>query len=139
MPSKHRPRPQPVDSPGSDVPARPEPDPFVEMLVTQDDFRVDVLSSDGVHRVVLRGELDLLGAPILWQRIVELCEGPTVGLRLDLRRLTFMDSSGLHVVLDTRALCESKGFDFAITDGSPPVRRLFEVSGLRGLLATQRP
>ena len=114
-------------------------EPFVQTFEPIPDFHVEALSSEGTHRVVLRGELDLIGAPILWGKVQELCREPTRAVRLDLRRLEFMDSSGLHAVLDVRQMCAHNGWDFEIVGGTPPVRRLFEVSGLGGLLTPQRP
>jgi anti-sigma B factor antagonist len=139
IPEEQRRKPHLAPSHGLQATAGDEIEPFVEILEPHEDFQVEALSSEGVHRVVLRGELDMLGAPVLWSRIRELCSGPTRGLRLDLRRLTFMDSSGLHVVLDARELCARAGFEFALIGGTPAVRRLFEVSGLGALLRPQQP
>jgi anti-anti-sigma factor len=130
---------EPLPAPGDDGDARPDFEPYFAEPQASGEFHAETLSSEGVHRVVLRGELDLTGAPLLWRRIREACAEPTRALRLDLRRLTFMDSSGLHVVLDAHELCAHGGYDFAIIGATAPVRRLFEVSGLAGLLLRQRP
>jgi anti-sigma B factor antagonist len=139
IPDEQRRRPQLAPPPHFETAALDDAEPFVELLEPDEDFHVEALSSEGVHRVVLRGELDMLGAPVLWRKICELCSEPTRALRLDLRRLSFMDSSGLHVVLDARELCARSDFEFALIGGTPPVRRLFEVSGLAALLRPQRP
>jgi anti-sigma B factor antagonist len=139
IPDEQHRKPELARPHGVDAAAHDEDELFVELLEPGEDFHVDTLSSEGVHRVVLRGELDMRGAPVLWRKISEVCSLPTRGLRLDLRRLTFMDSSGLHVVLNARELCARSGFEFAIVGGTPPVRRLFEVSGLAALLDRQRP
>jgi anti-anti-sigma factor len=136
---QHRRRPEAVELIDTGLPAGADQQPHVQSFDSPIDFRVDTLSSDGVHRIVMRGELDLIGAPVLWGRICEVCDQPTRALRLDLRRLTFMDSSGLHVVLDAHELCARNGYGFSLIGGTPAVRRLFEVSGLGGLLTPQRP
>jgi anti-anti-sigma factor len=138
VPHQQRSSPEAVEAlPGDAVAAALEP--FVQTFEPIPDFHVEALSSDCVHRVVLHGELDLVGAPVLLNRVRELCAQPTQAVRLDLRRLSFMDSSGLHAVLDVRELCARNDWGFGIVGGSPAVRRLFEVSGLGSLLAPQRP
>ncbi|HEV7774196.1 MAG TPA: STAS domain-containing protein [Conexibacter sp.] len=47
---------------------------------------------------------------------------------LDLRQLTFMDSTGLRLLLRLDAESRSDGFRFAIVDGEGPVRRLLELT-----------
>ncbi len=46
---------------------------------------------------------------------------------LDLRRVTFMDSSGLHLVLDVESESRRGSFEFAIVPGGPEVQRLFDL------------
>ena len=55
-------------------------------------------------------------------------------LILDLRRATFLDSSGLRLALDTSAEAAADGFEFAIVPGPPAVQRAFEVAGLSSRL-----
>jgi anti-sigma B factor antagonist len=97
-------------------------------------FHVDVLSTDGVHRFVLRGELDLAGAPILRDCVAAACNDRTRAVRLDLRKLDFIDSSGLYALLKTRELCTERGWEFALVGSTPAVRRMFEVAGVADLL-----
>jgi anti-anti-sigma factor len=43
----------------------------------------------------------------------------------------FIDSQGLHLLLDVDREASADGWQFAIIDGSPPVTRLLELTGLR--------
>ena len=85
----------------------------------------------GNVRVHLRGELDLAGAPILSERLRVLRERGEAVL-LDLDGLEFIDMSGLRVVLAAAEEASNVGRTFAVTRGSPPVRRLI------GLVALDR-
>ena len=49
---------------------------------------------------------------------------------LDLRQVTFMDSSGLRLLVEAQQLAEQDGFAFAVVRGPASLERLFEVTGL---------
>lgn len=53
---------------------------------------------------------------------------------LDLRQVTFMDSSALRLLVETQQLAEQDGFSFAVVRGPASLERLFEVTGLDGRL-----
>jgi anti-anti-sigma factor len=85
--------------------------------------------SDGCHRLVLSGELDIASAQELRSVILWLCGAAINTLTLDLRKLTFLDSSGVHVVLFARDLCRERGCDFVVVPGPTHVQRPFELCG----------
>jgi len=84
---------------------------------------------DDCHRLTVVGELDIATAPALEARITELCEDGASEIVLDLHELSFMDSTGLGLILACRQLCESRGCEFSLTRVQPPVQRLFELTG----------
>ena len=51
-------------------------------------------------------------------------------LVIDLSKVTFMDSSGLRVLLTTHRRAEEAGRSFALVKGGDTVNRLLEVTGL---------
>lgn len=76
--------------------------------------------------VAVAGELDPSTAPLLRAEIDQLVAGGTTALVIDLRGLTFMDSTGLREILRARNELD------AITLRSPSdtVRRLLDITGL---------
>ena len=64
--------------------------------------------------VDVRGELCLATARILFERLEELDRG-FARLILDLRRVTFMDSTGIRLLVQMQSRAQSDGFDFAIS------------------------
>jgi anti-sigma B factor antagonist len=54
------------------------------------------------------------------------------GLFLDLRKVGFMDTSGLRLVIAERRRADAEGYRFAVFPGPPKVQRLFEIAGLAG-------
>ena len=80
--------------------------------------------------VALAGELDIAAAPEVTSLMGGVVEGIHTAVLLDIEGITFMDSAGLRCVLVCERLCRDAGVAFALTPGSPRIRRLFEVAGL---------
>ncbi len=80
--------------------------------------------------IAMDGELDMANAPAL-QAAIESDElAPAAAVVLDLQGLTFLDSTGLRVILAARELCWRRGQEFAVTPGSAQVQRLLSVTGV---------
>lgn len=93
-------------------------------------FRVENTLDGDVVRVVPRGELDLASADVLQDRIGEVLDAGYRDVVLDLRGLTFMDSTGVRLVLELDALARRDGLDLALIQGPPAVARVFEIASL---------
>jgi anti-anti-sigma factor len=88
---------------------------------------------DGTARVVVHGELDLAAAPMLRSALRPLRRDARSTI-LDLRELTFMDSSGLRVLLQAGRQ-RTTGWDVSLLlPPEGPVRRLIDVSGVQDAL-----
>ena len=77
--------------------------------------------------VIASGEIDLTSADPLRAQLLGLLDSCR-RLVLDLRRVDFMESSGLHCILDVDKSSRGTGVDFALVPGPPGVQRLFEVT-----------
>jgi anti-sigma B factor antagonist len=84
--------------------------------------------------VEVGGELDLYTAPRLSSQLGELIAGGVTHLVVDLTETTFIDSTALHVLLDARKRVRAEGGELVLVCPSPQVRRVFEVTGVDGLL-----
>jgi anti-sigma B factor antagonist len=80
-------------------------------------------------RVRLRGELDLATADLAADRLRRL-RARHATVVLDLDELEFIDASGLRMVLTAAQDARNDGWEFTITRGSAPVRRLIELLDL---------
>jgi anti-sigma B factor antagonist len=99
------------------------------------EFQVQDAVCDGEHTLVLSGELDLNSAPLLSTTLRLICAEPATSVVvLDLSRLTFMDSTGIHVLLRTKELCAEHGSQFEIVLGGAQVTRVLQITGLLGQL-----
>jgi anti-anti-sigma factor len=95
-------------------------------------FRVEVQPERERVRVVPHGELDVATVKQLEAQIEELRSRGCATIALDLRRLTFMDSTGLRLLLRLNAESRSNGFRFAVIDCEGPVRRLLRLTRVDG-------
>jgi anti-anti-sigma factor len=72
----------------------------------------------GFARVVLSGELDIASAPHFLDELVDAAAGSAVVI-LDLRELTFMDSTGLQAILTAHARLAQADCRLALIRGRP--------------------
>ena len=85
--------------------------------------------------VVIAGELDHYAAPQIRHMLDDLLRDPCVtDLVLDLENLTFMDSSGIGVLLGRLRILQSRGGTLSVQNMQPPVEKLFRLSGLQRVI-----
>jgi anti-anti-sigma factor len=89
------------------------------------------------HTLILTGALDRGSAHALEAEIERLCGEGVTGITLDLRELTYIDSTGVAVIAFRCGLCRKRGYDFALIPGSQLIRRAFEQAGIVDLLPFQ--
>jgi len=107
------------------------------MGVPSEPFQVRSERSPGMHRLTPIGELDMATAPVLGDAIRAGCaDDATAVLVIDLRRTTFIDSTGLRELVNADAEVPNR---LRIVNGSPQVERLFDLVGLRGRLPIIKP
>ena len=98
------------------------------------EFTARLDSQNGVARVALSGELDQATAPILQRRLAQINGDGATTIMLDLRGLTFIDSTGLHVFLQEKVRSEQNGHRVMLVGVSGVAQRLFELTGTQFLL-----
>ena len=89
-----------------------------------------VSNANGARVVRLKGEFDLAGVPTFER---ELGRGPgphEKTLVLDLRELTFLDSSGLRAVLMADRAVRAEGRRCVVVRGPERVNRVLELTGV---------
>ncbi len=97
-------------------------------------FNAAVESLDGHVRVRLEGELDLATVAAAEEAIARARRETPGPLRIDLSEITFLDSSGLRLMLRIHNLCEADGCALSITPGPRGVQRVFELAGVLEML-----
>jgi anti-anti-sigma factor len=86
--------------------------------------------------VTVRGELDLATADRLWTELEPLLS-PRAVVVLDGTEITFLDSSGLRVLLQAGNRATSDAAAFRLVAPQPAVRRVLELAGTGEHLQTR--
>ncbi len=85
---------------------------------------------DGMVRLALAGEFDLSNAAQVEDALKEIERERPELLILDLRELTFMDSTGLRVMVSADARARDDARRLAVVQGPESVHRVFRITGL---------
>jgi anti-sigma B factor antagonist len=93
-------------------------------------LQIEAHEHDGLAHVVLTGELDLSTIDRVEQELSRVeGRGPAV-VALDLSRLTFLDSSGLRVIVSADQRARRENRRFAVVRGPDTVQRVFSITRL---------
>jgi len=84
----------------------------------------------------LDGELDLVSAPALEEAVLSALQDGSAMVVLDLRAVSFIDSTGLKAVFSARKAVQERGRQFAVTQGSQQVEHLLQLTRLNVHLHT---
>jgi len=95
---------------------------------------IDIVEYDDLVVIAVEGEVDLSAAALFEESLAIAGATDAATIVVDLDRVSFMDSSGVHVLLQF-SISEDNRARLRLTRGSPQVRRLMEVTGVRRYLA----
>ena len=101
-------------------------------------LRVTVQPLEDARLIRVAGELDMSSAPAL-EHELEAARDDAVTAVLDLSDVTFMDSTGLHLLLEASRSAGRADWSLLIVRPSKAVQRLIEISHTRGLLTLVEP
>jgi anti-sigma B factor antagonist len=95
------------------------------------------VSQTGCEAVVaLSGELDVATSPGLSEALIELIDGGSTELVIDLGSLAFIDSTGLSAILKANKKLEGRG-RIVLREPTAMVRQVLEITGLTGALSVE--
>jgi anti-anti-sigma factor len=103
-------------------------------MTSEGPLNVRASVEDGVGRVVLAGELDLDRAGALAGELGGLAGQGATSVVVDVGGLSFIDSSGLRAFLTARDQLIEAGASLELTNLSPAVERVLDMTGTRAIL-----
>ena len=95
---------------------------------------IDIVEYDDLVIVSVEGEVDLCAAPLFEESLAIAAATDVPAIVLDLDRVSFMDSAGVHVLLQF-SISEQNRNRLTLTRGSSQVQRLLEITGVRRYLS----
>jgi anti-sigma B factor antagonist len=95
-----------------------------------DTFSVHFSRDGGTVVVHATGDLDVASAPQLADALVDVIDDQgSLSVRIDLRGVTFIDSTGLSLLVDALHRVGEKGGTLMLAHPGPSLRRLFGIVG----------
>jgi anti-sigma B factor antagonist len=92
---------------------------------------------DDCVRLLVQGELDMDTGPRLHEEIQRVHAAAPRRLVLDLRAVTFFDSTGLQIVLDAEVRCREAGRELVVLAGDGEPRRVLELADVSDRLTLE--
>jgi anti-sigma B factor antagonist len=103
--------------------------PLTEESVS-DDVVISQELVNGTAVLTVRGEIDVASAPELRTHLHEVCTTDASTVTVDLRAVTFLDSSALGVLVGALGRCRENKSDLRLIINSPRLLRIFDITGL---------
>jgi len=100
-------------------------------------FHAEVQPLDGSVVVRLHGELDMATSPALSRALSSALNGGGTPVVVDLASLTFMDSTGIAVLLNACRLADESGGSFVVRSPSRAVLKAFRLTGVDSILSIE--
>jgi anti-sigma B factor antagonist len=94
-------------------------------------FHCEVHAGRAAVRIRPVGELDIATVPLVEDHLAGCAAAGFKQLTLDLRALSFLDATGLRLILLWNAKSRTDGFAYRLIAGAPPVQRLFALTDTR--------
>ena len=89
--------------------------------------------------VRVAGEVDIQTSPVLHEHLTRVLDEGHTSIVVDLTDVSFLDSTGLSVLIAGLKRCQGSGGDLRVASPQPNVRRVLEVTGLADVFRLDGP
>ncbi len=94
------------------------------------DLRLRTKQVEGTEIVEVSGELEMHAAPELRAELQRVCAGEKPSVLIDLSQVSFIDSTGIGVLVGGLKRAREAGGALVLVCPVPRLRRIFEITGL---------
>ena len=88
------------------------------------------ISSPEPGVIALEGEIDLHESPVVKEKLNPLIDAKLPRIIVDMAGVTYIDSSGLALLIEAMQRIQAYGGKFALCDLRPTVKTIFEIARL---------
>lgn len=114
----------------SPLPPRARREPVPARMVVGTDEQTEILRRRGVTVLVLRGDLDITRTPRLQVVLNEVLRSQPAGLVIDLCGVSFVDSTGLALLLNAQRRASRQGIPMRLACNAPRTLELLNFTRL---------
>jgi anti-sigma B factor antagonist len=101
-------------------------------------FRVFDADQRGCAVLAVEGEIDIATAPVLRDRLQDRVQAGESTIVVDLVNVTFLDSTGLGVLVGALKACREAGGDLVLVVQESRIMKLFDITGLADVFSIRR-
>jgi anti-sigma B factor antagonist len=94
------------------------------------DLEVETTQRDAASILTLSGEIDVYTAPRLRQAIVDLVDGGSRRIIVDMEKVEFLDSTGLGVLVEGLKRVKNHDGELSIVATHDKILKIFDITGL---------
>ena len=98
-------------------------------------MKINQKAKNNVEVFELSGELDFHTSPELRDRLLKVLEKPMARILVNLKKITYIDSSGLATFVETFQKIQRGGGKLVLAELAPNVRSVFEIAKLERVFA----
>lgn len=81
----------------------------------------------------LEGEIDVYTSPLFKEKVVSLLEDKVYNLVVNLEKVTYIDSTGLGILIGLLRRCREQNGEVYLIYANPRLIRIFEITGLNSI------
>lgn len=121
--------------------ASPDTRPLAASLRPRGPVHLDLLEQEDADETIVRarGEVDVITAPRLAARLDAVMRGQSGNVTIDLEETEFLDSAGLHVLLNAQRRLARRSRQLRVLCPPGPVRHVIELARLLETLNVTDP
>lgn len=95
---------------------------------------IDIKRNELNVEIKVAGEIDAYTAPELREALFPLAEQDSINMMIDLTEVTYMDSTGLGVIVGVFKMVRAQQGEFEMMGLSNRLERLFDITGLAEII-----
>jgi len=97
-------------------------------------FHIEQEETEDAYILYVNGELDLSVVPQFRSVLEPVVNQSDMGLILNLKHLTYIDSTGIGIIVSVLKIRDGLKAPFIVQEIPPSIKRLFDLTGISGYL-----